>query len=123
MNDKTRFPRKALTFTAAILATFGVLVLLSGCDEEPAAQQTQQAEQTHDGHEHASHDHASADEPVVQTASLVQETCPIMEGNPINKNLFVEYEGKKVYFCCPGCSDRFLAAPEQYVAKLPQFQK
>jgi len=40
---------------------------------------------------------------------------------PINKAIFVEYEGKKVYFCCPGCPEQFRADPQAYLAKLPQF--
>ncbi|NLZ04651.1 MAG: YHS domain-containing protein [Phycisphaerae bacterium] len=57
---------------------------------------------------------------VVATAE--QTTCPVMEGNPINKAVFVEYKGKKVYFCCKACPEEFLADPEKYIAKLPQFQ-
>jgi len=45
-----------------------------------------------------------------------------MEG-AIDKNIFVEYQGKKVYFCCAGCKDKFKAEPEKYLAKLPQFKK
>ncbi|MGD0571429.1 MAG: YHS domain-containing protein [Sedimentisphaerales bacterium] len=56
-------------------------------------------------------------------ASIEQTTCPVMEGNKINKNVFSEYKGKKVYFCCEDCKAKFLAEPEKYVAKLPQFQK
>ena len=51
-----------------------------------------------------------------------QKTCPIMEGQAINKDLFTEYKGKKVYFCCPGCKPKFEAEPEKYIAKLPQFK-
>ena len=51
-----------------------------------------------------------------------QTTCPVMEG-PINKDLFVEYQGKRVYFCCQACVDQFNAEPEKYLSKLPQFQK
>jgi YHS domain-containing protein len=54
--------------------------------------------------------------------SAEQKTCPIM-GNPINKELYAEYKGKKVYFCCPGCKPKFEGDPEKYVAKLPQFSK
>ena len=50
-----------------------------------------------------------------------QTRCPVMDA-PVNKDLFVEYKGKKVYFCCPGCSEKFLADPEKYLPKLPQFQ-
>jgi Cu(I)/Ag(I) efflux system membrane fusion protein len=50
-----------------------------------------------------------------------QILCPVM-GGPINKEFFVEYKGKKVYFCCGGCDKIFLAEPEKYLLKLPQFQ-
>ena len=56
-------------------------------------------------------------------SELVQKTCPVMVGNPINKEHFVEYQGKKVYFCCPGCEGKFKEAPEKYLAKLPQFKQ
>jgi YHS domain-containing protein len=56
-----------------------------------------------------------------QAQTSEQTTCPVM-GGKINKSVFIEYKGKKVYFCCPGCIDKFKANPEQYVAKLPQFK-
>lgn len=34
-----------------------------------------------------------------------QTTCPVMKGNPINKDLFVEADGKRIYVCCGGCID------------------
>jgi len=52
---------------------------------------------------------------------IMQKTCPV-EGNPINKDVFVEYKGKKVYFCCADCKAAFDKDPEKYVAKLPQFK-
>ena len=56
------------------------------------------------------------------TEEIVQTTCPVMAG-PINKNIYTEYEGKKVYFCCQGCIDEFKKDPEKYLSKLPQFQE
>jgi YHS domain-containing protein len=50
-----------------------------------------------------------------------QTTCPVM-GGTINANIFTEYKGKKVYFCCPSCKDKFEKEPEKYISKLPQFQ-
>ena len=96
------------------------LIMVNGCKkEEPTATGTS-VEQGHEGHEHAS----MTDEPIeAVTVAIEQTTCPIMEGNPINKALFVEYKGKKVYFCCPGCEEKFNAEPEKYVAKLPQFKQ
>lgn len=50
-----------------------------------------------------------------------QTLCPVM-GGPIDEQYFIEYKGKKVYFCCPGCDKLFLAEPEKYLDKLPQFK-
>jgi YHS domain-containing protein len=57
------------------------------------------------------------------SAAIEQTTCPVMEGNPIDKNVFVMYKGKKVYFCCESCKAEFEKNPEKYVSKLPQFKK
>ena len=56
------------------------------------------------------------------SAAIQQTTCPIM-GGPINKDIFTEYKGKKVYFCCAGCKEKFEKEPEKYLDKLPQFKK
>lgn len=52
----------------------------------------------------------------------LQTACPL-SGKKINPSVAVEHEGKKVYFCCPGCPAKFEAEPAKYTAKLPQFQK
>ena len=58
-----------------------------------------------------------------EAAAAVEQTiCPIM-GGAINKDIFTEYKGRKVYFCCPECKTKFEAEPEKYIAKLPQFQQ
>jgi YHS domain-containing protein len=49
-----------------------------------------------------------------------QAICPVM-GQLIDQSVFVEYQGKKVYFCCEDCKAKFLAEPEKYIAQLPQF--
>ncbi len=51
-----------------------------------------------------------------------QTTCPVMEGNPINKNLYVDYQGKRVYFCCKSCVEIFQKDPDKYLTQLPQFE-
>ena len=55
-------------------------------------------------------------------AAAEQTICPVM-GGPINKDIFVEYQGKKVYFCCAQCKGQFEKEPEKYLSKLPQFAK
>lgn len=51
-----------------------------------------------------------------------QTKCPV-SGKPINASVNVEHDGKKVYFCCPGCPSAFEAEPAKFLAKLPQFAK
>ncbi|OHB65441.1 MAG: hypothetical protein A2Y77_09730 [Planctomycetes bacterium RBG_13_62_9] len=116
MTERVKSRGRVLAIVVATFAMLAGLIAFSGCEgETPTAQeQTQQTPME----EHASMDH-SQDEAV----AVEQTTCPVMEGNPINKNIFVEYQGKKVYFCCKGCPETFNANPEKYIAKLPQFQK
>jgi len=51
-----------------------------------------------------------------------QTECPVMAGQPIKKDLFTEYQGRTVYFCCQFCKGEFEKNPEKYLARLPQFQ-
>lgn len=51
-----------------------------------------------------------------------QTKCPV-SGKPIDPEHFVDFKGKKVYFCCPNCPAAFKADPEKFMAKLPQFSK
>lgn len=46
-----------------------------------------------------------------------QATCPVLGGN-IDKNVYVDYQGKRVYFCCQGCDNEFKKDPEKYMKKL-----
>jgi len=46
-----------------------------------------------------------------------QTTCPVM-GGKIDKNIFADHEGKRVYFCCKGCIPEFQKDPAKYIEKL-----
>lgn len=54
------------------------------------------------------------------TTALGQGLCPVMEGNPIDPALHVDYQGERVYFCCKTCVKLFSENPEQYLKNLPQ---
>ena len=56
-----------------------------------------------------------------EAASTQQTLCPVMEGNPIDPDLYTDYEGERVYFCCEFCKTAFQKKPKKYLAKLPQF--
>ncbi|HUU19582.1 MAG TPA: YHS domain-containing protein [Sedimentisphaerales bacterium] len=114
MNSKTK--KNNAMFVVASLLLVG-LIALNGCKKsEPTPTET--AAETMQGEEMA-----MMDEPADAVAAVVEQTdCPVM-GGAINKALFTEYKGQKVYFCCPGCKEKFEEEPEKYIAKLPQFKQ
>lgn len=46
-----------------------------------------------------------------------QAKCPVMGGN-IDKKLFVDFDGKRIYVCCGGCIDKIKKDPAKYVKQL-----
>ena len=48
-----------------------------------------------------------------------QTMCPVM-GEKIDKKYYVDYKGKRVYFCCDSCPKMFQADPEQYMEKMAE---
>jgi YHS domain-containing protein len=123
MTQRMRFSGSALMAGGLALA---VLVFSAGCGkQQPTAQQpARQAEQM-PAHQHGAAQPAKTTTDATgqtKTAAVVEQTtCPVM-GGAINKAIFVEYQGKKVYFCCAGCPETFQADPQKYLSKLPQFQ-
>ena len=54
---------------------------------------------------------------VAKAEVKAQTTCPVM-GGPVNKSIFVDAEGKRIYLCCKGCIDPVKKDPKKYIAKL-----
>lgn len=99
---------------SGIITGLAALAALNGCKKEPVRPADNISPGTAQGTKEAATQVVEA---------IEQTTCPIMDGNKINKDIFVEYQGKKVYFCCPECVEEFNKDPEKYISKLPQFQK
>lgn len=43
--------------------------------------------------------------------------CPVM-GNAVDPKVFVDFEGRRIGFCCPGCDEEFLKDPAKYLKKV-----
>jgi len=56
--------------------------------------------------------------PAAET-QIAQKLCPVM-GQPINKEFYVDYQGRRIYFCCQMCVDTFKKDPEKYVKKVDE---
>lgn len=46
-----------------------------------------------------------------------QTICPVT-GEPIDKKVFTDYKGKRIFFCCADCIKEFKKDPEKYMKKL-----
>lgn len=62
-------------------------------------------------------DVAPAAVPAATNAVKHQTLCPVT-GEEINKALFVDYEGKRIYVCCGSCLGPIKKDPAKYVTKL-----
>ena len=48
-----------------------------------------------------------------------QTKCPVM-GGAINRDVFTDYNGHRIYFCCAGCDAEFHKDPERYLSEMRQ---
>ncbi len=46
-----------------------------------------------------------------------QTVCPVM-GGEIDKTIFADYQGQRVYFCCNGCPPAFKKDPAKFITKM-----
>ena len=55
-----------------------------------------------------------ADGVMLEKVAQKQSLCPVM-GGEINTSLYSDFEGKRVYFCCPMCKPDFEKNPARYI--------
>jgi len=61
-----------------------------------------------------------AQTPQAAAATVLTNTmCPVLSDEAVDPGIYVDYRGKRVYFCCKRCQRKFIEDPEQYAANLP----
>ncbi len=55
----------------------------------------------------------------LESTPVPQTMCPVMN-RKINKSLFADHDGKRVYFCCKACVSAFKRDPDKYVKELEE---
>jgi len=53
-----------------------------------------------------------------KTQAQTNEYCPVTTSEKADPNIFLDYQGKRVHFCCNKCKRDFLADPDAYLANL-----
>ena len=78
------------------------------------------AEKSDEADPHAGHDMtgkggAKNEPPTV--IDLKNEKCPVM-GGTAQADIYTDYEGVRIHWCCPGCDSTFKKNPKKYLKKL-----
>jgi len=53
-----------------------------------------------------------------QSETPTNHLCPVMIGTKVDPAIWVDHEGRRVWFCCESCRERFRADPAFYLASL-----
>ncbi|OVE82402.1 hypothetical protein BVY04_01070 [bacterium M21] len=52
-----------------------------------------------------------------QKPAVLQTKCPVMDGK-LNKQMYVDHDGKRIYVCCKGCIAPIKKDPSKYLKKM-----
>lgn len=58
-----------------------------------------------------------------QEATQTNAMCPVMTDEPIDPEIYIDYNGRRVYFCCTRCRRSFERDPEPYLINLASFSQ
>ncbi len=50
----------------------------------------------------------------------IQTTCPVSGEKLAEKEIFTDYEGRRIYFCCKKCRGTFNEDPQKFLKKMDQ---
>lgn len=94
-----------------------LLVACPGCTDSNSVTREEAAAPAHE--ESAVAPIELPDSPSQDEAAPSQEVCPVM-GGKVNRAIYTDYKGKRVYFCCPPCVKAFNSDPEKYLKLLEE---
>ena len=107
--------KQVVTMVLAMSFLFGVMVVLQGCESKCGSNKSCEINRSCDVG--ASKSCGIKSKQSCDIKGVEQTVCPVM-GGKINKSIYTEYQGQKVYFCCGGCVGKFEKEPEKYISKL-----
>jgi len=85
------------------------LILVAGCGREEAS--------TAGGAAFPVTGQAARQAAATGESQIAQRLCPVM-GGQIDRKIYLDYSGRRVYFCCQMCVQTFNREPQKYLEKL-----
>ena len=109
---------------SAVVAALATILLAVGCDRAQRGEAGPMPAAEGQGPSmHAMEASGAAAAPAEATEPpIAQKTCPVM-GGPIDPSIFLDYQGRRVYFCCQACQAEFKKNPDKYLQKLDEQPK
>lgn len=95
--------RQMRMFIVSLSLLVIVGTLLSGCDNLEQTTPSSQAQ--------ADTSEVASEKPAGDEAVM----CPVMTDMSIDKNIYVDHEGQRIYFCCQKCIAEFKEDPEKFL--------
>ncbi len=87
------------------LVVFSVSLTLNGCGQKKSIDKTQLSREQQ--------------EQTIESGGSVQQTCPVT-GKPIHEDLYVDYDGKRIFVADSLSLEVLRNDPEKYLLKLKQ---
>ena len=50
--------------------------------------------------------------------AIPQTNCPINKDEAVDKKVFTDYKGYRIYFCCKSCIENFIKDGENFIKKM-----
>ena len=97
----------------SVFIGLSAVIFWIGCGQKSFSEKAATDHSTHEGKAQVSQEGVNMEGKEL----ILQKTCPVM-GNSINKSLFVDFQGKRIYVCCQECVDEVKKDPQKYLDKL-----
>ncbi len=120
----------SLIKAVCIISVSLALILAYGCgtkkaENKAASKSSTQQHDMNDGQDHSGHSHSAqgkkaddkAEGKTAETSLKPQTTCPVM-GGAIDKTMYVDKGGQRIYMCCEHCRDKLTKDFDTYLKKL-----
>ena len=105
------YDMRSLLTSVILLSVLAIFLTLSGCTKNSYEAQE------HDTMDLDSKKQSAVEKDTQSSGTKLQTSCPVMGGN-IEKTIFADHKGKRVYFCCKMCIAKFEEEPEKYMEKM-----
>lgn len=87
---------------------------LAGCSDGEGGQHEHGMDTETGMHAHAEGEHA--EQVLADLPDGANQICPVM-GGPVDPAIYADHDGRRIYFCCDPCVEKYKKDPARYAGK------